>query len=285
MSAKELGQIHTVEYTYSVSSADNNDLVGPFPLDLSEELSNQLQRLIRQGQYFKVVGIDMALSPLVGAAGSVTGYLRYYAPTRQRCAAYRAAFKSMAELMDTQGVSMRNNAQYDFRVALTNNPSLGSTYRNNATMDGVNGLALNHATTAGASVFGVYNESVEPTTTGAPTFSEGFDTILASGAAKTDFVLANTSLFSGNEHEAGLEFDDIPFTLAYGGGETTVSFQWRPDPALYTAVMCGLFELFIEDCSSPTDLELDISVMVSGWKSIMGNPDKKKKSSKKRTRK
>ncbi|AXQ65332.1 MAG: hypothetical protein [Circular genetic element sp.] len=274
--SKELGMIHSSEFSYQVSSANNNDLVGPFPLDLAEELSNQLQRLVRQGHFFKVVGIDIGLSPLVGASGSVTGYLRYYAPTRQRCEAYRSAFRSMAELMKTQGISMRDNAQYDFRCALTNNPSLGSTFRNNATMDGVSGLALNHATTPGASVFGVHNENVAPTTTGVPDFSEGFDTILASGGAKTDFVLANTSLFSGNEEEAGLSFDKIPFTLSYGGGETTVSFQWRPDPALYTAVMCGLFELFIEDCSSPSALELDITVMTSGWKSIMGNPDKKK---------
>ncbi len=275
---KELGMIHSTEYSYAVSSANNGSLIGPEIIDLPKDLSNQLQRMVRQGNFFKVVGIDFAVTPIAGGSnGSVSGYLRYFAPTRGRCAAYRQAFKAMADLMKTQGISMRDNAQYDFRCALTNNPAIAATFSNNATLDGTNGLALAHATLPGASVFGVYNESVNPTSPSFPAgdFSEGFDTILASGASKTDFVLGNTNLFSGNEHEASLTLDKIPFTLSYGGGNTTVSFQWRPDPALYVAVMCGAFEVFIEDCTSASPLELDITVMTSGWKSIMGNPDKK----------
>jgi hypothetical protein len=188
----------------------------------------------------------------------------------------------MADLMKTQGVSMRDNHQYDFRVALSNNPSLTATFASNATLDGTNGLALAHATLPGASVFDVYNESINPTSAGAASFSEGFDTILASGAAKTDFVLADTNLFSGNDDFASVVIDKIPFQLSYGPNDTTVSFQWRPDPALYVAVMCGLFEVFIEDCTSPTNLELDITIMTSGWKSIMGNPNKKARRSRKK---
>ncbi len=282
---KELGMIHSTEYQYSVSSADNNSLIGPEIIDLPRDLSTQLQRMVRQGNFFKVVGIDFQLNPLAGTSGTLTGFLRYFAPTRGRCAAYRQAFKAMADLMKTQGISMRDNANYDFRVGLTNNPAIGPTIANNASLDGTNGLALAHATTAGASVFGVYNESVFPTTTGTPSFSEGFDTILASGASKTDFVLDETLLFSGNEHEASLVLDQIPFTLSYGAGDTTVNIQWRPDPALYVAVMCGAFEVFIDDCSSAQPLEFDITVMTSGWKSIMGNPDKKRRSRKKTTNK
>ncbi len=283
--AKELGMIHSLEYQYNVSSADNNSLLGPEIIDLPRDLSQQLQRMVRQGNFFKVVGIDFALSPVAGNSnGTVTGFLRYFAPTKGRCAAYRQAFKAMADLMKTQGVSMRDNAQYDFRCGLTNNPAIPATFANNATLDGVNGLALAHATLPGASVFGVYNESVNPTSATflAGDFSEGFDTILASGAAKTDFVLGNTNLFSGNEHEASLTLDKIPFTISYGGGDTTVSIQWRPDPALYVAVMCGAFEVFIEHCSSASPLELDITVMTSGWKSIMGNPDSKKRRSRRK---
>lgn len=273
MSAKELGMIHTAEYQYSVSSANNNALL-PGTVDLPLALSDQLQRLIRQGNFFKVVGIDFQVSPFAGSSGSVTGYLRYFTPTRGRCAAYRQAFKAMADLMKTQGISMRDNANYDFRVGLTNNAQVGLTIKNNATLDGTNGLALAHAT-AGASVFGVYNDSVTPTTTGTPSFSEGFDTVLAAGAAKTDFVLNEELMFSGNEHEASTAVDKIPFTISYGANDTTVSLQWRPDPALYVAVMTGQFEVFIDDCSSANPVDLLITVMCSGWKSIMGNPDKK----------
>ena len=281
---KELGMIHSLEETYAVSSADNNSLIGPQLIDLPKKLSEQLQRMVRQGNFFKVVGIDIAVTPGAGAGGRVSGYLRYFTPTRGRCAAYRQAFKAMADLMKTQGVSMRDNEQYDFRCALTNNPAIGATFPSNATLDGVNGLALAHATNPGASVFGVYNESLNPISPALFTPSEGFDTILASGAAKTDFVLANTNMFSGNENKASTVLDQIPFSLAYGPNDTTVSFQWRPDPALYVAVMCGAFEVFIEDCSSATPLELDITVMTSGWKSIMGNPDTKKRRSRKMTK-
>jgi hypothetical protein len=273
--AKELGMIHSSEFQYSVSSANNNSLL-PGTVDLPLKLSQQLQRLVRQGNFFKVVGIDFQLNPQAGTSGTVSGYLRYFAPTKGRCAAYRQAFKAMADLMKTQGISMRDNANYDFRVGLTNNAQVGLTIANNATLDGTNGLALAHASQTGASVFGVYNDSVAPTTTGLPSFSEGFDTVLAAGASKTDFVLDETLMFSGNEHEASTVIDAIPFTIAYGGGETTVTVQWRPDPALYVAVMTGQFEVFIDDCSSATPLELDIVVMTSGWKSIMGNPNSKK---------
>lgn len=281
MSAKELGMIHSAEYQYSVSSADNNSLLTG-TVDLPLVLSNQLQRLVRQGNFFKVVGIDFQLNPLAGTSGSVSGFLRYFAPTKGRCAAYRQAFKAMADMMKTQGISMRDNANYDFRVGLTNNPQVGITIPNNASLDGTTGLALAHATSTGASVFGVYNDSVAPTTTGVPTFSEGFDTILAAGAAKTDFVLDETLMYSGNEHEAGLTLDQIPFTISYGANDTTVTVQWRPDPALYVAVMTGQFEVFIDDCSSANPLELDIVVMTSGWKSIMGNPDKQRRGSRRK---
>lgn len=281
--AKELGMIHSTESQFFVSSADNGSLVGPQMIDIPADLSDQLQRMVRQGNFFKVVGVDFQLSPLVGTSGTVSGYLRYFAPTRGRCAAYRQAFKAMADLMKTQGISMRDNANYDFRVGLTNNPAVGTTCKSNASLDGTTGLALAHATTAGASVFGVYNESVQPTTTGVPTFSTGFDTVLAAGAAKTDFVLNEALLYSGNEHEASDAIDKIPFTIAYGGGDTTITVQWRPDPALYLAVMCGAFELFIEDCSSANPLELNITIMTSGWKSIMGNPNKKGRGSRRKS--
>jgi hypothetical protein len=60
--------------------------------------------------------------------------------------------------------------------------------------------------------------------------------------------------------------------------------QWRPDPALFLAVMCGQLQCVVEEVNfdgGATALELNIAVMVSGWKSIMGSPDRKRKSSKK----
>jgi len=138
----------------------------------------------------------------------------------------------------------------------------------------------------------VHNSGVRPTytDTAGNLYSEGFSTLLSS--AGTDFVLNDTTPYTGNHAEASESFETIPFQLKFSSDVANASgiatFQWRPDPALYLAVLCGQFEVMINtnDDSEPlatTPLTtLNVSVMVSGWKSIMGNPDKKKRSKKKR---
>ncbi len=81
------------------------------------------------------------------------------------------------------------------------------------------------------------------------------------------------------------EFEEIPFQLAIDtsssqGNTTTPIFQWRPDPALYLAVLAGQFEVTVENTiiEGSGTLDLLISYTVAGWKSIMGNPDKKRRS-------
>jgi hypothetical protein len=65
--AKSLGQIHTVNYSTPITygSTTPQNLIN---IDLPGELTSQLQRQIRWGQYFKVVGIDMTLDT-VGTLG------------------------------------------------------------------------------------------------------------------------------------------------------------------------------------------------------------------------
>lgn len=286
--AKSLGQIHNVLETASPLALTN---IGQAirRIDLPGLLSDQLQHMVRAGNNFKLCGIDLGIKPNVtnpGDGASITGYIRYYSPTKGRCAAFRHAFKSCADLMQAQGVPMRMNKLYDFRPALTNNAGLQNVLKNQATLDGVIGLALNSGT-AGASVFGVYNKSVVPTSNTIPVgdlFDEGFDTILAAGAAKTDFVLNEASLYDGNPNFADLTYSEIPFAVSFAQGNMTPTFQFRPDPALYVAVLAGQMELVIDDMElfgGATSCELSINCMVSGWKSIMGNPDKKRASKKK----
>lgn len=288
--AKSLGQIHNVQETSTVALANIGQALRR--IDLPGLLSEQLQNMVRAGNMFKLVGVDIGIKPNVtnpGDGASITGYLRYYSPTRGRCAAFRHAFQATAEMMESQGIPMRKNRLYDFRPALTNNPGLQNVLKNQATLDGTNGLAMN-AGIPGASVFGVYNKSIQPTSLNTPVndlFDEGFDTIIAAGAAKTDFVLNEASIYDGNPDLADLTYSEIPFAVSYGDSNTTVSFQFRPDPALYVAVLAGQLEMIVDDLElrgAATSAEVTISCMVSGWKSIMGNPDKKrtsKKSSKK----
>ncbi len=287
--AKSLGMIHTV-----------NNRAGPFTgvnqrwnIDLPGELTEQLQRMVRAGTFHKLVGVDMTAeftnsAGTPGQAGSISGHLRYFAPTRGRCEAFRGAFRSMAEVMKSQGVAMRDNAMYDFRAPLNNDATI-NTFLNRATLDGTTGLGLTHSTT-GASIFGVHNEGVQPvsTTAAGDVFTSGFDTILQ-GAGGTDFVLNDALPFTGNHEVASEVYEEIPFTLGYvpaaaGQGGSFTKFEFRPDPALYVAIMCGQLQIVIDNIDlgpGTPNIVLEVNAQVAGWKSIMGSPDKKRSSKKK----
>jgi len=290
--AKELGQIHTINKSFEFLGV----LEGATPfvagdIDAPGELTSQLQRMIRAGNYYKTVGIDISLgiNHDLNQSASCRGFIRYYAPTRGRCEAFRGAFKAMADQMSIQGISMRDNKLYDFKAPI--NTEVGGNFANRATLDGTNGLALNNTANPGAGIFQVHNASVRPVYEGSNVFDEGFDTLLAAGGAKTDFVLNDVAPFTGNEHIANLEYETIPFALGFGDSDeaSTLSFQWRPDPALYLAVLCGQYQIVVEDLNVQSSIALEkvsinVAVMISGWKSIMGNPDKKKRSSSKKKR-
>lgn len=287
MASKELGQIHTINTSLEFSTAQ--ETTTPFvvgDIDVPAELTEQLQRMVRCGNYFKTVGIDLTLDldSTLNESAVVSGFIRYYAPTRGRCEAFRGAFKAMADQMSIQGISMRDNLLYDFKAPI--NTEATASFRNQATLDGTNGLALNNTSNPGAGIFQVHNASVRPVYEGSNVFDEGFDTLLAAGGAKTDFVLNDVAPFTGNEHIASLDYETIPFQLALSttpDESATATFQWRPDPALYQAVLCGQYQVVFTDLQTesgtfpPNLLNLNVAVMVSGWKSIMGNPDKKKR--------
>ena len=284
MSAKELGMLHSVNFSQSITNGSTEI----FNHDLSGQLTEQLQRMVRQGQYFKVAGIDIGMtvgasSPTSDLAATVSGKLRYYAPTRGRCEAYRDAFKTMAEAMKGQGISMRDNKFYDFRVPLRDSSSYVNAipFANGATFNGADELAMNKAAPNG--VFQVHNESVQPIQTSA-TFSDGFGVY---GSAGNSWVLnPNQQGYQGNHMIADDEFEEIPFQLSYDSvssqaNSSTLSWQWRPDPALYLAILAGQFEFQIEDCTVEGTggvVALEVTYSIAGWKSIMGNPDKKRRS-------
>jgi len=291
MASKELGQIHTTNHTISLLGV--TELGTPYVasnIDVAGGLTDQLQRMVRCGNYFKTVGIDISLGvdQDLNQSVAVSGELRYYAPTQGRCEAFRGAFKAMADQMAIQGISMRDNPLYDFRVPLnvTTPVQIGEVFANQATLDGSDGLSLNNSVD-GLGVFNVHNEGVRPTYEGSDVFSQGFKTLLDGTAGRTDFVLNDTAPFTGNEMIADLDYETIPFQLAYSTAATadfaTSTFQWRPDPALFLAVMCGQFQLVVNDLQvgatgSLEEVEINVAVMTSGWKSIMGNPSSKKKS-------
>ena len=285
MASKELGMLHSVNFSQNLANGSTDTYVH----DISGQLTQQLQRMVRQGNYFKIAGIDVGLSvagtsDTTNMAATVAGKLRYYAPTRGRCAAYRDAFKAMAEAMKGQGITMRDNKFYDFRVPLrdsSNYANTGTVFANGATFNGVDELAMNK--TAPNGVFQVHNESVQPIQTSA-TFSEGFGLY---GSAGNSWVLnPGTQGYEGNHMIADEEFEEIPFQLSADFSSTqanasTLTWQWRPDPALYLAILAGQFEMEFEDVrveGAGGVVEVSVTYSVAGWKSIMGNPDRKRRS-------
>lgn len=284
--AKSLGQIHTVNYGHSGVSTGQSYLV-----DLPGELSHQLQTMVRQGQYFKVVGIDAIANDVSGGQATpavINGELRYYAPTRGRCEAYKNAYHSVRRGMELQGINIRGNRNYDFRVPAKDlsNYINGPAFLNTATIDGTNALALVSGT-ANDSVFEVYNSNIQPSQTAAVNFSEGYGLPGAAGTT-TDFVLNEGEIFDPSlTRSASPQLEVIPFTMAYNPQNNVYEFMWRPDPALYLAVMCGFLEIHLEQVGGTPTVDIQFAFHVSGWKSIMGNPDKKRrsrKSSSKKTR-
>lgn len=266
-------------------------------LDLSAELSAQLQHHVRQGNYFKVVGIDATITDFGGDddGGQLTGYLEYYSPTRGRCAAYRSAFAAMRNVMKLQGIAMSKDSNYDFRVSFddadpndlltvtTGSGANYSTLRNRASLDGTNQLCLSGSVQPSADVFGVHNESLAPLAQGTPNFQSGFN-VMGVQNTPTDFVFGEADLgYTGNALFAEGTPERIPFQLSYTPGSTdiSVSLQWRPDPALFIAMAFGQMRMVIDeidlDGSQANGLTLEIAVHIAGWKSIMGNPDKPKR--------
>ncbi len=281
--AKSLGQIHTVNYTQAI--ANTGSAQNAINVDLPGQLTEQLQTIIRCGTYHKCVGIDMSLDTVgVLGGGQITGKIRYYAPTRGRCEAFRGAFKAMKAQMQTQGVETSTNPLYDFRAPLNNDTHLNGAFPNRATLDGSEGLALYHATQTGSSIFDVHNRNVRPTMTGssANLYQPGFDTLLQSSAG-TDFVLNDTIPFTGNRNTASTEYEEIPFMLSWTPDTTdlAITWNWRPDPALFLAILCGQMSVVVEEVNldgGASQVNLNIAVMVSGWKSIMGDPTKARRS-------
>lgn len=286
---KSLGMIHTVNYALGDTGAIGLAPAQKYLIDLPGQLTNQLQRMVRACTYVKVVGIDMALAPITGAAilepYTLSGNITYYAPTRGRCEALKNAYQAVRAAMKVQGIKPWANRQYDFRVPMgvTANYVNGADFLNCATFDGTNCLTLDESAAAvNDEVFTVYNKSIGPQQTTTPTFATGFG-LPGQTVSPTDFVLNEGEFYEGSlVHTAELEKEFIPFQVSYGmdtGAKTasSVEFEWRPDPALYLAVLTGQLEVTIETLGAPlADYRLQTAVHIAGWKSVLGSKGRRR---------
>ncbi len=287
--AKELGQIHTVDYQLqNVANGDRGIL------DLPGQLSKILQHRVRAMSYFKVVGIDMAI---VGSAGTLTGRLKYYAPTKGRVEALKQAWHATRDMLKLNGVKYWNNLNYDFRPIMTDPSNYtignaeGSDFLNQASLEAVGGvpgpLCLTDGPAGYKTVFDTYNEGIQPAQSAAIDFSSGFNVIEVGTAG--DMVLNEGEYLASWVPDAQVLPEVIPWSLSvdYTDDGSTTDFiastwNWRPDPALYLAVLTGQIELEClgSSASAEGNMDLSISIMVSGWKSIMGSDKKRRRSTK-----
>ena len=304
--AKALGQIHTVDYefpnlTYDIT--ENNKLL----IDLPGQLTKQLQHMVRAMSNFKVVGIDMSYTPILGTGtddcqtASMTGYIKYYAPTQGRVEACKAAYQTVRKMMRLSAVDPSHAVTYDFRPPFADpaDYSNGDDFGNQASIED-NGLATCLANGPGSSnIFGIYNQGIIPRSGigSSPGFEEGFDIGLRTNADSADWTLNEYTYLQSDVPNANETPEQIPFELSWTSGgvvldstpsivtslaATDDQFMWRPDPALYLSVLTGQLSIEIDtqnaydqegqDASDST--QLNVSVHVAGWKGFLGGRKK-----------
>ncbi len=294
--AKSLGQIHTVNFDAKEFSGTGEKYL----CDASQELTQQLGHMIRNSNSYKLVGLDMTVSEYGDSgAASISGSIRYFAPTKGRCAAYKDAYEAIRRGMRLNGVNVGQNKQYDFRVALADL----STYLNPTDFvniaatrgggdPGANGqlvLSADDITANSVSVFSTYNLDRQPVTptTATPTFSAGYN-ILSPNGSISDFVDNEGYFWDGMKDEAHDEWEEIPFQMSWTptSDDTAFTFQWRPDPALYISLMCGQFEIRCDELDTGGQpLRINVAAHFAGWKSMLSSPKSRSKKSNGRRRK
>lgn len=289
---KSLGQIHTANFV--VAAQEGTTFPQYHLLDVSGQLADQLQHQIRQGQIFKHVGfdIDVVNASNTNHSAQVNGEIQYLAPTKGRVGAYKKAFKAMMSSLKFQGVNVRGNRNYDFRCMI-HHPDYytsGGSLVNVATFDGTNPLQLcgdSHSQN-NDEVFDTWNRNLQPSQTASVDFDTGFGI----QGVNVEYALNQAELYDPSMvSRAATSLESIPFQATYDPAEgTSFTFEWRPDPALYLAIMAGMFEIRVSNVTTQSagDLvQISIATHVAGWRSMMGSGKKRRsrrRSSSKKTR-
>ena len=290
--AKSLGQIHTANFV-AIDIENTNDA---WLCDISKELTQQLGHMVRNSNNVKLVGLDMTCSEYGGTgAASLSGFIRYYSPSKGRVAAYKNAYSAVRRGMKLNGINVAGNKLYDFRVSLQDRKNYlnGDTFVNQAAIGGQGGLGEislgnENLDSANYSAFGVYNLDRQPVSTvsDTPTFSTGYTIATPSGEI-SDFVSNEGFYWDGMSNVAAQDMEFIPFQLSWTptSDDTAFTFQWRPDPALYISLMCGQFDIIIDEAEGTGPFTIDIAAHVAGWKPMLGGKKRGRKSRSKRRKK
>lgn len=301
-------KIHNVEW--SLNPVSKNDR---FMLDLSWELTSQLQRMVRQCQIFNLTGMQVtALSESgeTGRDGIVGGKVRFFQPTAGRIRAIKNAFYSVWERRKESGY--RSNYEYDFRVGLDAGAGYVVSDHGSGIYAGnvpIPNHAVNYARGAPYSlwlvdssvtgtdpdynsIFRMYNlnipdytKSSEAPYTGVLGWDGALGTVTAVGVGQgIDYMQHETNALVTNPFgpkAAHEELAGIPFATAIsntGYGSTVDPWAMPLHGNQFFQILNGLIEISIEDCPNDETLQLKVSCQVLGWKSYMKKRRKSRKS-------
>lgn len=312
--AKSLGQIHTVNYPNIRIDATAVGTTGRLLFDLPGQLTKQLQHMVRMMQSFKLVGIDVTAedySPAAagGSWGYADGNFRFFVPTRGRCKALQHAYHTVRKALRLKGVDTSKNINYDFRPILTNPANYQSAiapvwpepsptadgFKNAAYIEEVGNvpqqLSIVDPTGSSHAIFPTWNAGIEPRMqAGTPDFSAGYNLFGELGDLNRDYVMNEDEYLESLDDFADVTMEEIPFAIGWGVPDTTAvtgltsgDFQWRPDPALYMAILCGQLECRLDNVKTDDtnqEIQLNFAFHVAGWKSILGSGKKHRRSKK-----
>lgn len=300
--AKSLGQIHTVNL--ELNEAGVGIATGQsYIVDLPGNLTASLQHMVRMMSSFKVVGIDMAVGQPIGSPDpidvAIEGDIHFYAPTKGRVEACKAAYHAVRRMMKLSGVDPSHAITYDFRPPILDPAACvnGADFFNQASIED-NGLAscLANGPAGSSSIFGIYNQGILPRQViGSGTgFEEGFDIGLRTNVDSADWTLNEGVILQAlTDPLASEDMESIPFNLAYSSEVDNAAssgfsdtFMWRPDPALYLSVLTGQLivrfnQVDVGETGEADEALVNLAVHVAGWKSILRDNKRKRRSSKK----
>jgi hypothetical protein len=266
--------IHTPTYDMVV---DHSATAFPICLDISSEMTRLTGRMNRQGANWHVGGINLMVAPAGSSAGfgnigtevTLTGKLRYLAPTRGRVKAWRSAYKQWRDNLKLSG--QRPNRFQDFRIT----PTALNSYANSldgldgqvypsipniSTLDGITGLACFNNGGAEYEVFNSHNaQVVYNTPTLAEMFPEGLKTRLDEVVgSQSDMVLNDEILMKGNSDLAEDDFAEIPFTASYDSQNQVWAWTWDANPNAYLSVFLGVFDIQFDNVATDGESALGL---------------------------
>lgn len=278
-----------VTSTYTFNAGSDGAIDEKFTIDLASMLSEKYGRLIRQGQVFKVTGVDVrAFNPDTAVQDSVSacsGNLYYYHPTGNRKTAWKAAFKAVQELRRAHGLKEQH---YDFRVGV--HPLYGGVAQQAWIRGESHVLTLSGPDDDRNSIFSVHNAGlvqemvpVDPDMNG---FGTPYDT---SGITEGDLDFKEDGYGTFPQDSpfflpgsASHTADVIPFTASatglidfdavnedeYFGPSWTLTEQNLDSP-----VMCGLLGVHVDSTVTDDllnqDVGIQITVEVESWSPIL----------------